>query len=207
MKLLAGIACALLFAGAASAQTPTVTAGTFHNCPIEGDAKVARVRPLNRLKNRATVPQIVEVVDLAKFYEPGDDTTRFDVNQAVKVVGFVTNVKIGGNESVNCHATDPRWRDTHIELHRSADDDALPVIVEVTPRFREAMKAIGVDWSTATLKKTLIGHTVEFVGWPLVDAEHKLQATNTHPHDPKGINWRVTINEPCHPVTSIRIVQ
>ena len=52
------------------------------------------------------------------------------------VVGYVADVKVGGIETVNCHAHDPHDRDTHIDLAVSAgdaNDEAKHVVVEVTP--------------------------------------------------------------------------
>jgi hypothetical protein len=78
------------------------------------------------------------------------------------------------------------------------------VIVEVTPRWRQMMKAQGVDWSTRTLQKTLPGHWVKVRGWLLFDLEHAGAAENTHPGG--RANWRATAWE-IHPITALEIVQ
>lgn len=110
---------------------------------------------------------------------------------------------VGGVETVNCKATDALFRDTHIEIAQTLGADSTKrVIVEVTPRWRAEMKALGVDWTTPGLK-SLIGKRVKFRGWLLFDVEHRSQAKNTAPTNPK--DWRATVWE-LHPVTSFVIV-
>src|SRR5260370_32389435 len=77
------------------------------------------------------------------------------------------------------------------------------VIVEVTPGWRAALNAQGIDWSTATLQQTIEGRWVKVRGWLMFDAEHKAQAENTHPGGAQ--NWRATARE-IHPVTAITIL-
>src|SRR6185437_10776963 len=94
-------------------------------------------------------------------------------------------------------------RDTHIELALAAG--AAPrqrVIVEVTPRWREKMAVIA-DWSTAALKKRLLGKRVRITGWLFDDLEHKAEAENTHPGGKK--NWRASVWE-IHPITGITVL-
>jgi hypothetical protein len=78
----------------------------------------------------------------------------------------------------------------------------LRVVVEVTPRLREKIKADGVDWSTKALRSKLLGRWVTFTGWLLFDEEHASQAENTNPGRPR--NWRATAWE-IHPVTQIDV--
>lgn len=187
---------------AAQLAVPT---GTFHHCGLRGTAKIATVGDLNVLKNRAVEPTIINTaITLEALLAPGDDSSRWSTDDGARVTGYVTAVRPGGSESVNCGAVDLAFRDTHIEIRRGPDDTALPLIAEVTPRWRAAMKAAGVDWSTAMLKRTLVGHYVEFTGLLLWDVEHVNAATNTHP---KGAhNWRVSAWEVCHPCSAIRVL-
>src|SRR5439155_1929170 len=98
-----------------------------------------------------------------------DDTDRFDTNEAAKVTGYVINVKAGGKENCNCHATNPIDMDTHIELalHKDAPKNQR-VIVEITPRLRLLKKGKEIDWSTEMLEKTtdkgIKGKWVEVTG-------------------------------------------
>ena len=119
-------------------------------------------------------------------------------------MGYVQDVKPGGIETTNCHARDVRYRDTHISLVLDPmKAGALPVIVEVTPRWRAMMAARGVDWSTATLRRQFLGRWVRVSGWLLFDAEHANAATNTapgHPHDWRATAWEV------HPITGLLVV-
>jgi hypothetical protein len=200
--------------------------------PLTGDATVPAAKALNPFKNRSKAPKSGDIdrrITLATMLKPGDDTKRFPMTKAATITGFVVSAKVGGIETCNCHATDALHRDTHIDVvadptfavpriikvtttdksgkKHTINKDAnekFHVIVEVTPRVRQQMKAKGVDWSTATLHKTLPGHRVAFTGWMLFDAEHKPQAENTNPGG--QLNWRATCNE-LHPVFAISILK
>jgi hypothetical protein len=200
--------------------------------PLTGDATAPAAKALNPLKNRSNAPTpgaIDRRITLAAMLKPGDDTNRFSMTKAATITGYVVSAKVGGIETCNCHATDALNRDTHIDVvadpkfavpnlikvttvdksgkeHTINKDsnEKFHVIVEVTPRVRQQMKAKGVDWSTATLHQTLPGHRVAFTGWLLFDAEHKPQAENTNPGG--KLNWRATCNE-LHPVFAISILK
>ena len=131
---------------------------------------------------------------------------RWNVGKAVKIKGYVRDVKPGGIETVNCKATEIKLRDTHIELvlnPMSAEKNEA-MIVEVTPRLRKIMAERGEDWSTGMLRSKYLGRWVEIEGWLLFDFEHTNMAENTHPGNAK--NWRETAWE-VHPVTGIRIAE
>ncbi len=181
---------------------------TYRNCPPEGDAKREDVRVLNTFKNRYTFPDSADFdrsVTLQTMLAPGEDRNRFSANKAVELTGFVYDVKVGGDETCNCHERNPEFRDTHIEIVLPTDNgnEKQCVIVEVTPRMREIMSKKGVDWSTDNLRNTIKGHLVHIKGWLLFDTEHLTQAENTDPDNPK--DWRATCWE-VHPVTSIELV-
>ena len=179
----------------------------FSRCPVEGDAVTAGVRSLNRLKNRATPPvaqDIDSTVTLTALLAPGDDRDRWSERQAAIVVGYVRDVKVGGVETVNCHAKTPEHRDTHIELVTHPEEgEQLPLIVEVTPRWRESAASQGGDWSTDSLRSSLLGRWVRITGWLLFDTEHEREAENTAPG--RAGNWRATAWE-LHPVTRVEVV-
>jgi hypothetical protein len=181
------------------------------DCPMVGTGKSAANKALNRLKNRFTSPDESDIdknVTLAAMLAPGDDTDRFDPQEAAKVVGYVINVKVGGKENCNCQATNPIDMDAHIELalHKDAPKNQR-VVVEVTPRFRLLKKEKGIDWSTESLEKTtgtgIKGKWVEVTGWLLFDDIHRDGAENTNPGNP--MNWRATCWE-IHPVTDINVL-
>lgn len=190
--------------------TPTTVASApaaYHGCALTGNPSpngpnVSALRTLNEKKNRFHAPTDADVdqgFTLAALLQPGSDDTRFDDTRAGEIEGFVVNVKVGGVETVNCKATDPLFRDTHIEVADHMDaPEAERVIVEVTPRWRAAMQAAGIDWTTPALQ-ALIGKKVRFRGWALFDEEHRAQARNTAPGNPS--DWRATVWE-LHPVTS-----
>lgn len=188
----------------------SVAAGDFDGCPIEGNAIPQNVKDLNRFKNRSAEPRAEDVdpgVTIGAMLAPSDDDSqRFDDAKAAEVIAFVYRVIPGGrSETTNCRKTDAVHRDTHIELTLTPADtqETRRVIVEVTPRWRAAAKDRGLDWSTATLQRTLEGHWARVRGWLFFDAEHKGQAENTHPGGES--NWRATVWE-IHPVTSLTIV-
>jgi uncharacterized protein YraI len=180
----------------------------YHGCSLEGNpspngSNVAALRLLNEKKNRWHAPTDADVdpsFTLDALLHPGADDGRFDDSKAANLEGWVVDVKVGGVETVNCRTTDPQYRDTHIEVARTPNaPETQRVIVEVTPRWRSAMEAAGVDWSTQGLK-ALIGKRVRFRGWVLFDAEHRGQALNTAPGN--SSDWRATVWE-VHPVTAM----
>jgi hypothetical protein len=200
--------------------------------PLTGDATAPGAKALNPFKNRSKAPTAKDIdssITLAAILKPGNDTKRFPMTKAATVTGYVVSAKVGGIETCNCHAKDPKNRDTHIDIvadpklavpkmisvtttgkngkKRTIRKDAnekYHVIVEVTPRVRQQMKAKGLDWSTETLHKRLPGHFVRFTGWMLFDTEHKDESENTNPG--RKLNWRATCNE-VHPVFAINVLK
>jgi hypothetical protein len=197
----------ILLAHVAIAAAAIISAPAFaQTCPIEGDAKQQLARELNPYKNRTDAPPAAKInsrATLNAVLAPGNDLNRWSREDAAAFEGTVINVKVGGIESVNCHAKDPAHRDTHIELALdSSARETQRVIVEVTPRWREMMAGTA-DWSTQALKTQLLGHRVRITGWLFDDLEHKAEAENTNPGGAK--NWRATVWE-IHPVTAIEVL-
>jgi hypothetical protein len=202
---------ALQWTGTAAAARRAVHSHTARHAVCNrqtGDATTVPLKALNRLKNRESAPNDSDIdpsATLAALLQPGDDASRWDDQKGATLAGYVADVKVGGIETVNCHARDALHRDTHIDLTLSAADasnERRHVIVEVTPRWRAKMKAQGTDWSTATLRQTILGRCVKVTGWLLFDAEHKPQSANTAPdnsHDWRGTAWEV------HPITSMDV--
>jgi len=178
----------------------------YRGCPLEGSALSQRYRASNRLKNRLTAPgptAIDSSATLPALLTRGQETDWSDTRGAT-ITGYVLDVKEGGEETVNCGATDVRYRDTHIEVVRdSAHTQATArMIVEVTPRWRAYMAAQGLDWSTAALQQHLTGRWVRFTGWLFWDFSHADEAELTDPGS--AHNWRATAWE-IHPVTAITV--
>jgi hypothetical protein len=188
---------------------PLLSVATFHGCGMEGDAHSLGVRALDRLKNRYTAPSLADMdsrVTLAAILAPGNDISRWKVKEGAEIIGYVSDVKRGGIESTNCHARGDADRDTHIELvldPMQPRGSSLPMIVEVTPRWRYLMNQQGVDWSTRALRDRFLGRWVKVRGWMLFDLEHQRDSENTAPG--RLGNWRATAWE-IHPVTWIEIV-
>lgn len=204
----------LVFLGVLALSPAASFARTRHpsvplsQCPPEGDARVGRVRELNRLKRRMETPAVSDIatnVSLSAMLAPGDDRDRWDSSKAGTLTGYVADVKLGGVESVNCHARSAINRDSHIDLVLSGSDtynEARHVIVEITPQWRRKMTMQGVDWSTSALRKQLLGRKVQVTGWLLFDGEHAGTSANTAR---LGANvWRATAWE-LHPITELRL--
>jgi len=186
-----------------------VAPGDFDGCAVEGTAIPASVRALNVLKNRSAEPTAQDIdtmVTLGSMLVPdSNDTGRFDAARAVLITAVVYRVLEGGVETTNCRATDSLHRDAHIELILTPDDSAQTrrVIVEVTPRWRAAAESHGVDWSTASLARSLTGRRVLVRGWLMFDFEHAGQSENTNPGG--ASDWRATAWE-IHPVTNLGVL-
>ena len=101
----------LLLTGLFSCNTkPGGDMDIYRNCPLEGDAKRENVRELNDLKNRYTFPDSNDFdhsVTLSTMLAPGEDRNRFSDHKAVDITGYVYDVKVGGDESCNCHERNP----------------------------------------------------------------------------------------------------
>jgi hypothetical protein len=187
---------------------PRVPAQEVYNgCGMAGDAVTAKAAALNRLKNRYTAPGPADMdtaVTLAALLQPGDDRARWNEQRGATIVGYVRTAKPGGIETANCLTIDRGIRDTHIELVLDPmNAGTLPVIVEVTGRWRAMLAARGIDWSTATLRRELVGRWVRVTGWLMFDTEHVGAAENTAPG--RRRNWRATAWE-VHPITAMEIV-
>jgi len=202
------VGCVLLgslFVPAYRAQVPSAGMQNFDGCGLEGDAKPQPLKNLNRLKNRFTPPaasQMNPQITLDAILAPGNDLNRWSESQGATVTGYVIDVKPGGPETVNCHATDPRHVDTHIELAVNPGDSQgiKHMIVEVTPRGRAIIASKGKDWSTVNLRRTMMGRKVTVTGWMMVDRQHCNASENTNPGNAN--NWRATCWE-IHPVTGL----
>ena len=206
-KIFSFIACLLILAPQFTFGQDVINIDGI-DCDIHGSAHQERPEyRLNEYKNRYNFPaksDYVTSITLNELISSGNEE-QFSIDKAVILTGYVFNVKMGGVETCNCKTTDAAYRDTHIEL--TPDDQhtgpEYRVIVEVTPRIRTIMAAKGIDWSTETLKETLIGHKVKISGWLFYDAEHKGQAFATNPSNEK--DWRATCWE-IHPITYIKVI-
>jgi hypothetical protein len=165
----------------------------------------AQKRAVIELKNRTAIPAVGDYdkgVTLEALLRPGDDTRRWSSSRAAIIEGYVVAVSAAGIEAANRFL--PNKRDVHIELalHRDAPPRQR-VILEVTPAMRDWAKRRGLDWSSDTLRRDLLGRRSRFAGWLLFDLEHADESENTNPGDPG--NWRATAWE-IHPITSIAVI-
>jgi hypothetical protein len=169
-------------------------------CPRSGISFSSNRAALSRLKNRDAAPRAEDFdprATLAALLAPGDDRARWRNERAARIEAYVVAVGEARVESANCYAR----RDVHIDV--AARPDAPPaerVVLEVTPRWRDAARRRGEDWSADALGRTLTGRLCRFEGWLFFDAGHTEEAENTAPGRPG--NWRATAWE-IHPVTRI----
>lgn len=165
-----------------------------------------RMYAVNRLKNRTQLPQESDFdnrVTLAGLLQPGDDRTRWSEHAAARIEGFVVSVRDGSVESSNCYSF--FQRDTHIEVALSMDASPRErVELEVTPRIRAWARQQGQDWSTAALKRELLGRWCQFEGWLFFDINHDDESENINSGGDH--NWRATAWE-LHPLTSIKVIK
>lgn len=206
IKLILSTAFFVSFYACNFAQSPT-SVNSSTPCPVEGNAKSERVQELNKLKNRTNSPLLSDfdtTITLQKLLVPGKDQKRWTSSKAVKVIGYVCDVKVGGIETCNCKTKEKDLRDTHIELVTDPMNPAksLRFIAEVTPRWRQEMKKKGVNWTTRALRDKFLGRWVVVEGWLMFDEEHEHQAQNTSPEGKN--NWRATAWE-IHPITKIEV--
>ncbi len=121
---------------------------TFDGCPPEGDGGDPA---LNRLKNRVDENTYIPVLfDLVVHlpWPPAierkkrsnwstDDSKAVARYEGVPIAveGYLAGAKLEGPESPNCHGADEKYRDFHVWLTKSADDDRnSSIVVETTPR-------------------------------------------------------------------------
>ena len=178
-------------------------------CPPEGNAQDQRKLESNKLKNRNQFPEekIFDTnITLEKILQPGNDKLRWNNNIAVRITGYVYEVKHGGPESCNCKAKNNYFHDTHIEIILDPMNEAKSkrFIVEVTPRLRDIMRKQGINWSTKSLRDKFLGRWVQIEGWMFFDEEHADESENTNPGREK--NWRATSWE-IHPVTKMEVIE
>lgn len=174
------------------------------NCPQSGIAFTNDRVELHRLKNRTTLPQPGDFdnrITAQALLAGGQDTARWSNARAARIEAFVVSVAYARPEAANCFV----GRDTHI--HVALRPDAPPrehLVLELSPRMRALASARGLDWSTTTLEKTLVGRFVSFEGWLLFDHQHAAESENLNPGAPQ--NWRQTAWE-IHPVTRIEVLR
>jgi hypothetical protein len=178
-----------------------------HTEPLEGSATTELAKALNRLMNRDKSPSDSDMdkeISLSEMLAPGYDVGRFENEKAARISGYVISVRLGGITTANFQSKDPNKRDTVIEIALSKNAPPVQrVVVFVTWRLREQMKAKGIDWSTKALQESLKGKWVEVTGWLLFNSMHIASAENTNPAQPH--NWRATCWE-IHPVTDIKVL-
>lgn len=177
----------------------------FKGCPPEGDGGDPA---LNRLKNRIDEGNYIPVQfdAVAKLPWPkeierkhrdrwpasaADAIARYE-GTPIAVEGYLAEAKEEGPESPNCHGADHEFRDFHVWLTKSADDDRSgSIVVEMTPPLR----ANHPNWRTDVLRRIARDkQQVRVSGWLMLDPEHPDQVGKT-----RGTIWEI------HPVLKVEV--
>ena len=169
---------------------------TNQDCPQSGDSKDPDHQQMDLLKNRTTTSKKTnKSVTLEKILQGGDDTDRFKSTDYVQITGYVYDVKWGGSETCNCHATDKSNLDIHIELVKDLNNasNQKAMVIEIT-RYSKGTY-------TYDQIKALKGKKVQVKGWMFFDEEHTQNAINTNPNG--TFLWRATCWE-VHPCQLIK---
>jgi hypothetical protein len=193
---------------------------------MKGKTNTACLRVINRLKNRwkaePTDADINSAITLDAILAPGDDETRWNVDDAAEITGFVARVTGTGPESCNCYKKAEKYQDIHIDVVANSgvvdgtNPDCKTFIVEITPRWKKLK-----GWTLSSIKNQIEGKWVKFRGWMMFDRFHIKESFNTRnstafrcrgfkgPFTCGGPSasdvWRATAWE-IHPVTSFEVV-
>jgi hypothetical protein len=178
----------------------------FKGCPPEGDGGDPA---LNRLKNRIDEGNYVAVPfdAIAQLEWPqsvgrrrrakwsASDTERVARYEGipVSVEGYLARTKLEGPESANCHGADNEFRDFHIWLTKTPNEDRKgSIVIETTPPVR----AKHPNWRTDLLGQIARkDQRVRISGWLMLDPEHPDQVGKT-----RATIWEV------HPVMKIEVL-
>ena len=86
------------------------------------------------------------------------------LKKGAEITGYVSNVKRVASKLLTVMQRDDADRDTHIELVLDLmHSGSLPMIVEVTPRWRYLMSQRGIDWSSKGLRDACRNQSASFV--------------------------------------------
>lgn len=174
-----------------------ISAQISKTCPVTGESKNIETQFSDSLKNRNFSSDSVIQLSTSAFLAPGKDISRFKYSEFVRVRGKITDVKHGGAELCNCHASEKLDLDIHIVLSDSLGNGKI--ICEVN-RYTQSSDSL-LSYKNV---HNMIGKQVNITGWIFFDGEHKQNATNT------CVNcsniWRTTCWE-IHPVMKIEIIK
>ena len=178
----------------------------FDTCGMEGSAVRSDVRLLNQKKNRYDLPSLDQInrnVDFVTLLTSRENPRSFREGDAIEIVAYIEEIKLGAIESVNCGSKDAWHRDAHIELTINPMQTGVKehlLIAEVTPRLRQIMRERGVDWSQQALVDKFKGRWVKVRGWAFYDAMHDYESAGSGSSRIwRGSPWEI------HPVTSIEV--
>ena len=174
----------------------------YKGCPMGGDKPSLASK--DSLKNRFVIPASFSSIDFESMAKMKVGSTSHKQTEAVKLKGYVLEVKFGGSETCNCHTTDKTIFDTHIVLVKdeTVTDAKDGIVVEITPRVRELMAKKALDWTTEAVSKEFLHKVVTVEGYLFDDSEHTAMsaADGAHPANThRATCWEI------HPVTGITL--
>ena len=173
-------------------------------CPATGDNKAVKFQQLDSLKNRhANGGSFIFVIDINRFLalpqaDSTSDLNRFSNKMFARIDGYIVKVKWGGAETCECHSKDSSQLDIHIMVAKDKDhirpEDCM--VWEIN-RFNRADNPL----LSYAYVQSLTGQEVTGVGWLFADIEHKQNAENSNPFNPRC--ERATVWE-LHSMSSIK---
>jgi len=178
---------------------------TFRGCPPEGSGGDEE---LNRLKNRVdegsyqavkfdplrnlSWPHAVERRKRSEWASDLKSEIARNEGDPIAVEGYLLRVKEEGPESPNCRREDPDFRDFHIWLAYSPDDEeSSAIVVEITPRIRIQHPSWNLQKIRTIIRERV---SVRISGWLLFDQEHPDQVGKS-----RATLWEI------HPIMKIEV--
>jgi len=198
----------LLCAAALAGRALLAQGAATGDCPPGGDATKASLKQWNEATARlddVSDDDVDDTVTMEALEEPGDDRLRWQDGEGVEITAFVIAVRDGGAASSNCHSARSADHDTILELVPTQDmiDRAHRIHAVVTPRWRRAVAADRVDWSTGALRAHYLQRWVIVRGWLLFDSPAAAISLHTAgllgPDLARASAWEI------HPVTSLEL--
>jgi hypothetical protein len=177
----------------------------FKGCPPEGDGGDPE---LNRLKNRLdegsyvlvpfdTVMRLTWPRQIERKHRDlwassdSNEIARYE-GTPLAIDGYLADAREEGPESPNCHGASQEFRDFHIWLMKSPEDDrSSSIVVEMTPPIR----ATHPKWRVEEMKRLARDRDrVRISGWLMLDPEHPDQIGKT-----RGTIWEI------HPIMKVEV--
>ena len=166
--------------------------GPLDNCPGTGDSAPGTLAyGLDPEKNRTDPPVTYEPMTLDRLTSAKVSASDLSPLQGAQVSGYLTDARLSGPESAQCHLSDPRAEDYHVYIGpEPSSPKSACIVVELTGRLpRPSLESL----------QSLKGKKVTVKGWIFCDKEHEASSVADRPGKS---DWRASCWE-VHPVTSL----